>query len=137
MSRVESIRNLFKSSDRSDKSKKIKKGFIKEEDDGQNFKMEKSLSEGSLKPNSNVLENLAAKKFQISRSIHQLEKQNKVLDYFLLNREVLKTKEGKEMAQKTLQETKRLGHRPRRISSDEEETPLPASRRNSDNEDGR
>lgn len=70
--------------------------------------MEKSLSEGALKHAAPRFEELANKRWQISRSIHDLEKQSRVLDYFLINQAALKTSEGKAMAQRSLEEAEAM-----------------------------
>jgi hypothetical protein len=88
-------------------------------------RLEKSLSEGTLKPRlcGSVLEELANKRWQISRSIQNLEQQSRVLDYFLDNQVALKTREGNALAKRTIDEgAARCGllmhRRPRRLSDD-------------------
>lgn len=137
ISRVESLRNLFKSSSSERSSSTSKKSSaIKEEDDESTHRMEKSLSEGALKNRpataaAGDIDELANKRWQISRSIHDLEQKSRMLDYFLLNQAALKTSEGKALAKRTLEETaaaRRLmpasglmQHRQRRDSGDSEE----------------
>ena len=138
ISRVESLRNLFKSSssERSASSGRNNKSLSIKEEDESNYRMEKSLSEGMLKqkapPSLNALEH---KVHQISHSIHNLEQQSRVLDFFLVNQSALKTREGKELARKTLHETGKrpfsgknlLQHRYRRASEEDSSDELNTS----------
>lgn len=83
--------------------------MIKEESAGEDeeldktHRMEKSLSEGALKqPSRAVAEDLESRRWQISRSIHSLEQQSRMLDYFLENQSVLRTDQGKVLAERTM-----------------------------------
>lgn len=118
ISRVESLRNLFKSSERgsgflnSDVS--AKNVTIQEEDVTciSHYPMEKALSEGAIKSalfrrslDDSRLDRgtiLHEKKKQLSRSIQNLQEQHRVLDYILKNQDMLKTQEGTAFARETL-----------------------------------
>ncbi|XP_003425372.1 uncharacterized protein LOC100679383 [Nasonia vitripennis] len=135
ISRVESLRNLFKSSTSERSSSMSNKSSAIKEEDESSYRMEKSLSEGALKhrpsPAGGDIDELANKRWQISRSIHDLEQKSRMLDYFLMNQAALKTSEGKALAKRTLQETTAahrlmptsglMQHRQRRDSADSEE----------------
>ncbi|XP_012249096.2 uncharacterized protein LOC100742086 isoform X2 [Bombus impatiens] len=122
ISRVESLRNLFKSSERgsgflnSDVS--AKNVTIQEEDVTciSHYPMEKALSEGAIKNvslrgslNDSQLDRetiLREKKKQLSRSIQNLQEQHRVLDYILKNQDMLKTQEGTTFARETLEKVR-------------------------------
>ncbi|XP_033361787.1 uncharacterized protein LOC117240042 isoform X2 [Bombus vosnesenskii] len=122
ISRVESLRNLFKSSERgsgflnSDVS--AKNVTIQEEDVTciSHYPMEKALSEGAIKNvsfrgslNDSRLDRetiLREKKKQLSRSIQNLQEQHRVLDYILKNQDMLKTQEGTTFARETLEKVR-------------------------------
>lgn len=82
--------------------------------------MEKTLSDGALRKiqfrgvSSSILDDrefaqidretfLRQKKLQLSRSIQDLQEQQRVLDYILKNREILHTRQGKTLAKDTLE----------------------------------
>ncbi|XP_017874998.1 uncharacterized protein LOC108621908, partial [Ceratina calcarata] len=106
ISRVESLRNLFRSTERnilnSDMSRNL---TIEEEEDVTclgHYTMEKALSEGAIKTGAfkapsdglKTLDrnmHLHEKKKQLSRSIHDLQEHQRVLDYILKNQDLLKT----------------------------------------------
>ncbi|KAG7198675.1 hypothetical protein KM043_006029 [Ampulex compressa] len=118
ISRVESLRNLFRSSERNNNflSSEIssRNVTIQEEDVTciSHYPMEKALSEGAIKnvPFRTVSDDgrgdrgtaLNEKKKQLSRSIQDLQEQQRVLDYILKNQEILKTQEGTAFARETL-----------------------------------
>ncbi|XP_043279887.1 uncharacterized protein [Venturia canescens] len=117
ISRVESLRNLFRASDRcsgengSGQTKKRGLTIEEEEDDvGElgHYKMEKAFSDGALR---NVMdarftayrsEALIERKNQISRNIRNLQEQQRVFDYILDNQEIIKTDEGMALVRETL-----------------------------------
>lgn len=119
---MESLRNLFKSSERgsgflnSDVS--AKNVTIQEEDVTciSHYPMEKALSEGAIKNvsfrgslNDCRLDRetiLREKKKQLSRSIQNLQEQHRVLDYILKNQDMLKTQEGTTFARETLEKVR-------------------------------
>lgn len=124
MPRVESLRNLFRASgDQPLGSSKCsaRSATIHEEDVVSvvvHCPMEKTLSEGAIRkvPFRGICaENLdecarigretilRQKKLQLSRSIQDLQEQQRVLDYLLKNREVLKTQRGSVFARETLE----------------------------------
>ncbi|XP_012136844.1 uncharacterized protein LOC100876977 isoform X2 [Megachile rotundata] len=131
ISRVESLRNLFRGSERNnnflsgDASRNV---TIQEEDVTciGHYPMEKALSEGAIKNvpfrismddsrlNRGTL--LHEKKKQLSRSIQDLQEQQRVLDYILKNQSMLKTQEGTTFAKETLNKVRRLS--PNRTTAD-------------------
>lgn len=131
MSRVESLRNLFRSGDRAASSVALdsiaRSETISEEETAgsmDRYRMDKALSEGSCSMmalrNSVSFEEgysgtgkecsretLRGKKSQLSRSIQNLQEQQRVLDFILTNQNILKTQEGAELAKYTLETAKR------------------------------
>ncbi|XP_020286156.1 uncharacterized protein LOC109855877 isoform X2 [Pseudomyrmex gracilis] len=120
--RVESLRNLFRTSgDHSLNSKSTaRSATIQEEDVVSVSPMEKTLSDGALRKiqfrgvSSSILDDrefaqtdremfLRQKKLQLSRSIQDLQEQQRVLDYILKNREILHTRQGRTLAKDTLE----------------------------------
>lgn len=114
ISRVESLRNLFRSSERSSDIS-ARNVTIQEEDVTciSHYPMEKALSEGAIKnvsfcggsSDDNRADRgtiLLEKKKQLSRSIQDLQEQQRVLDYILKNQDMLKTQEGTAFAKETL-----------------------------------
>ncbi|KYM84292.1 PDZ domain-containing protein 2 [Atta colombica] len=123
--RVESLRNLFRTSgDHSVNGKSsTRNATIQEEDAVINVShcpMEKTLSEGAIRKlpfrricpeNSNDREFaeidremfLRQKKLQLSRSIQDLQEQQRVLDYILKNHESLKTHQDDTFIRETLE----------------------------------
>ncbi|XP_076619950.1 uncharacterized protein LOC143341141 isoform X2 [Colletes latitarsis] len=123
VSRVESLRNLFRSTERNNNllggDVSTRNVTIQEEDVTciSHYPMEKALSEGAIK---NVPFRASAddsrlgresllheKKKQISRSIQDLQEQQRVLDYILKNHGMLKTQEGSDFARETLGNVRR------------------------------
>lgn len=119
---MESLRNLFKSSERgsgflnSDVS--ARNVTIQEEDVTciSHYPMEKALSDGAIK-NVSFRESLDdsrldrgtilhEKKKQLGRSIQNLQEQHRVLDYILKNQDMLKTQEGTAFARETLEKVR-------------------------------
>ncbi|XP_076295729.1 uncharacterized protein LOC143216502 isoform X2 [Lasioglossum baleicum] len=131
ISRVESLRNLFRSSERNNNflgsDVSTRSVTIHEEDISciSHYPMEKALSEGALKntpfrfsSDDSQLERgtlLHEKKKQLSRSIQNLQEQQRVLDYILKNQDILKTQEGSSFAKNTLDKTRRSAS-PKRTS---------------------
>lgn len=131
ISRVESLRNLFRGSERNtnflsgDASRNV---TIQEEDVTciGHYPMEKALSEGAIKNvpfrismddsrlNRGTL--LHEKKKQLSRSIQDLQEQQRVLDYILKNQNLLKTQEGTTFAKETLNKVRRSSSPNRRTA---------------------
>ncbi|XP_076650657.1 uncharacterized protein LOC143357883 isoform X2 [Halictus rubicundus] len=123
ISRVESLRNLFRSSERNNNflgsDVSTRSVTIQEEDITciSHYPMEKALSEGALKntpfrfsSDDSQLDRgtlLYEKKKQLSRSIQDLQEQQRVLDYILKNQDMLKTQEGSTFAKETLDKTRR------------------------------
>nr|XP_033334400.1 uncharacterized protein LOC117225178 isoform X1 [Megalopta genalis] len=123
ISRVESLRNLFRSSERSNNflggDVSSRSVTIQEEDIAgiSHYPMEKALSEGALKKTPFRISSddsqldrgtlLYEKKKHLSRSIHDLQEQQRVLDYILKNQDILKTQEGSALAKETLDKAKR------------------------------
>ncbi|CAD1475670.1 unnamed protein product, partial [Heterotrigona itama] len=123
ISRVESLRNLFRSSERGNSflngDMSARNVTIEEEDVTciGHYPMEKALSEGAIRnvplgvssDDSQVERGslLREKKKQLSRSIHDLQEQQRVLDYILNNQDVLKTQEGTALARETLSKVRR------------------------------
>lgn len=123
ISRVESLRNLFRSSERNSNflcnDISTRNVTIQEEDVTciSHYPMEKALSEGAIKNvpfrislddsrlNRGTL--LHEKKKQLSRSIQDLQEQQRVLDYILKNQNMLKTQEGTTFAKETLNKVRR------------------------------
>ncbi|XP_034188678.2 uncharacterized protein LOC117608144 isoform X1 [Osmia lignaria lignaria] len=123
ISRVESLRNLFRSSERNSSflsnDVSTRNVTIQEEDVTciSHYPMEKALSEGAIKNvpfrislddsrlNRGTL--LHKKKKQLSRSIQDLQEQQRVLDYILKNQNMLKTQEGTTFAKETLNKVRR------------------------------
>ncbi|XP_026666833.1 multiple PDZ domain protein-like [Ceratina calcarata] len=117
ISKIISLRNLFRSTERnilnSDMSRNL---TIEEEEDVTclgHYTMEKALSEGAIKTGAfkapsdglKTLDrnmHLHEKKKQLSRSIHDLQEHQRVLDYILKNQDLLKTQEGTAFARQTL-----------------------------------
>jgi len=116
---VESLRNFFKNV--SDHSKgNARSATIQEENvAGHHCQMEKTLSEGAIRKvpfRNGHFESLderelvrieketflRQKKLQLSRSIQDLQEQQRVLDYILKNQEILKTRQGSTFARETL-----------------------------------
>ncbi|KAK1135666.1 hypothetical protein K0M31_000253 [Melipona bicolor] len=122
ISRVESLRNLFRSSERGSSflngDVSARNVTIQEEDVTciGHYPMEKALSEGAIKnvrlggssDDSQIDRGslLREKKKQLSRSIHDLQEQQRVLDYILSNQDVLKTQQGTTLARETLNNVK-------------------------------
>ncbi|XP_048266249.1 uncharacterized protein LOC100649614 isoform X3 [Bombus terrestris] len=122
ISRVESLRNLFKSSERGsgylNNDVSARNVTIQEEDVTciSHYPMEKALSEGAIKNVSfrRSLDDsrldrgtiLHEKKKQLSRSIQNLQEQHRVLDYILKNQDMLKTREGTAFARETLEKVR-------------------------------
>ncbi|XP_046752192.1 uncharacterized protein LOC124415010 [Diprion similis] len=133
ISRVESLRNLFRTGERSTSSVALdaiaRSATISEEDPNflaDRYRMAKALSEGSgsMMTLRNVesreegsvndigadyrdQETLRGKKNHLSRSIQNLQEQQRVLDFILTNQDILKTKEGEDLARFTLEAAKR------------------------------
>ncbi|XP_078033105.1 uncharacterized protein LOC144467949 isoform X2 [Augochlora pura] len=123
ISRVESLRNLFRSSERNNNflgsDVSTRNVTIQEEDVTciSHYTMEKALSEGALKStpfrvssDDSQLDRgtlLYEKKKHLSRSIHDLQEQQRVLDFILKNQDILKTQEGSALAKETLDKTRR------------------------------
>ncbi|XP_046434744.1 uncharacterized protein LOC124186789 isoform X1 [Neodiprion fabricii] len=133
ISRVESLRNLFRTGERSTSSIALdviaRSATISEEEPNflaDRYRMAKALSEGSgsmmTLRNAESLEEggvngigadyrnqetLRGKKNQLSRSIQNLQEQQRVLDFILTNQDILKTKEGEDLARFTLEAAKR------------------------------
>ncbi|XP_011159790.2 uncharacterized protein LOC105195869 isoform X2 [Solenopsis invicta] len=123
--RVESLRNLFRTGgDHSLNNKSsTRSATIQEEDavlDVSHCPMGKTLSEGAIRkipflgtcPENFDDRELAGtdremflrqKKLQLSRSIHDLQEQQRVLDYILKNHEILKTRQGDMLTRETLE----------------------------------
>ncbi|XP_017763961.1 PREDICTED: uncharacterized protein LOC108553533 [Eufriesea mexicana] len=132
ISRVESLRNLFRSSERSSSfltsEVSARNVTIQEEDVTciSHYPMEKALSEGAIKnvsfcgssDDSQVDRGtlLHEKKKQLSRSIQDLQEQQRVLDYILKNQDILKTQEGTAFARETLDKARRSTSPKRRAS---------------------
>ena len=74
--------------------------------------MEKSLSEGvlgtPLRRQVTNLNELQKKRWQLTQSICDLERDEQVLDFFLLNQKALNTSEGKNLAKKTINKIARI-----------------------------
>lgn len=116
------MRNLFRANDDQplDSSKSSARGATIQEEDvvgAAHCPMEKTLSEGAIRkvPFRNIcIENfdecarigretiLRQKKLQLSRSIQDLQEQQRVLDYLIKNREILQTRQGSAFARETL-----------------------------------
>lgn len=131
VSRVESLRNLFRTGERSSSSVALdsisRSATISEEETGgttDRYRMDKAMSEGSgmmLALRNSVSfeegysgigkecdrETLRGKKSQLSRSIQNLQEQQRVLDFILTNQDILKTREGADLAKYTLEVAKR------------------------------
>ncbi|XP_043516570.1 uncharacterized protein LOC122532126 isoform X2 [Frieseomelitta varia] len=134
ISRVESLRNLFRSSERGSSflngDASARNVTIQEEDVTciGHYPMEKALSEGAIKniPFGGSLDDsqidrrtlLREKKKQLSRSIHDLQEQQRVLDYILTNQDLLKTQEGTALAKQTLNKVTRSTSPKLRTSQD-------------------
>ncbi|XP_076236868.1 uncharacterized protein LOC143180791 [Calliopsis andreniformis] len=132
ISRVESLRNLFRSSERNNNllgaDVCTKNVTIHEEDVTciSHYPMEKALSEGAIKNIPFRLSSddiqldrstlLHEKKKQLSRSIQDLQEQQRVLDYILKNQNILKTQEGSALAKDTLDKVKRSASPKQRTS---------------------
>ncbi|EZA62606.1 uncharacterized protein LOC105277005 isoform X2 [Ooceraea biroi] len=120
--RVESLRNLFRTiGDHSLNSKNTaRSATIQEEDVVGHCPMEKTLSEGAIRKvpfrdarfegiddrefaRVDRESFLRRKKLQLSRSIQDLQEQQRVLDYILKNQEILKTRQGSAFAKETLE----------------------------------
>lgn len=130
---MESLRNLFRSSERSSSfltsDVSARNVTIQEEDVTciSHYPMEKALSEGAIKnvsfcggssDDSQVDRGtlLHEKKKQLSRSIQDLQEQQRVLDYILKNQDILKTQEGTAFARETLDKGRRSSSPKRRAS---------------------
>ncbi|CAL7948325.1 unnamed protein product [Xylocopa violacea] len=132
ISRVESLRNLFRSSERNSSflsnDASSRNVTIQEEDVAciSHYPMEKALSEGAIKgaPFRVGSDDIRAdrgtllheKKRHLSRSIHDLQEQQRVLDYILKNQDMLKTQEGTAFARETLDKVRRSTSPKRRTS---------------------
>ena len=132
ISRVESLRNLFRSSERNNNllggDVSTRNETIKEEDVTciSHYPMEKALSEGAIKDvpyrlgsddsraNRGTL--LHEKKKRLSHSIQDLQDQQRVLDFILTNQDLLKTREGSTFARETLSKAGRSASPKRRTS---------------------
>ncbi|XP_018367394.1 PREDICTED: uncharacterized protein LOC108763937 isoform X2 [Trachymyrmex cornetzi] len=123
--RVESLRNLFRTSgDHSVNGKSASRSATIQEEDAvinvSHCPMEKTLSEGAIRKlpfrricreNFNDREFveidremfLRQKKLQLSRSIQDLQEQQRVLDYILKNHESLKTRQDDTFTRETLE----------------------------------
>lgn len=53
------------------------------------------------------VDELASRRYAINRNLWMLEEQNNALDYFLMNEAILRTDEGKALAEWTLAEAHR------------------------------
>ncbi|KAK0161792.1 hypothetical protein PV327_008206 [Microctonus hyperodae] len=112
VSRVESLRNLFRTTERGSGNTNSKNKIIREEDTSNSslYTMEKALSEGALKTsrqlpalgNNPRNESLNEKRNQLNLAISNLQEQQRVLDYILANKNILKTSEGTKLARETL-----------------------------------
>lgn len=123
ISRVESLRNLFRSSERNNNllggDVSTRNVTIHEEDVAcvSHYPMEKALSEGAIKnvpfrisSDDSQLDRgnlLQERKKQLSRSIQDLQEQHRVLDFILTNQDILKTEEGSSFARETLDKARR------------------------------
>lgn len=108
ISRVESLRNLFRGGGGNKGSPKT--GTIEEEDPValNLYKMDKALSEGALRTVAQFRDqrhpiSLAERKEQINRAINNCQEQRKVCDFILKNQEILKTDQGSNLARETLE----------------------------------
>ncbi|XP_011875362.1 PREDICTED: uncharacterized protein LOC105566176 isoform X2 [Vollenhovia emeryi] len=122
--RVESLRNLFRTGgDHPLNGKSSARSATIQEEDAVNvshYPMEKTLSEGAIRklPFRGICpENfddrefarvdremfLRQKKLQLSRSIHDLQEQQRLLDDILKNHEILKTRQGDMLTRETLE----------------------------------
>lgn len=117
ISRVESLRNLFRASDRGNSGSGSgdatpRSVTIEEEDDLTSlsrYTMDKALSEGTLRnyvpfrlSSQTSTESLEDKKNHLSRTIQSFQEQQRVFDYILTNQEILTTQEGMSFARDTL-----------------------------------
>ncbi|KAL2731294.1 dentin sialophosphoprotein-like isoform X1 [Vespula squamosa] len=115
VSRVESLKNLFRSTERSNflSSNSTSRNVTIHEES--HYPMEKALSEGAIKnvatfqvkSENNNEERLRGtllqeKQRRLSRSIHDLQEQERVIDFILMNQQVLKTQEGTALVKETL-----------------------------------
>ena len=140
ISRVESLRNLFRAGDRGSNNANSDISSttvtIEEEDDDLNlhhYKMDKALSEGALKntlrfqlsPDS-PSEILKEKKKLLYQSIQNIQEQQRVFDYILTNQQILKTSEGMSLARDTLVKV-HTNRRNERTSSDSDSNKSEAS----------
>ncbi|KAK0093973.1 hypothetical protein PV326_012179 [Microctonus aethiopoides] len=111
ISRVESLRNLFRGTERGSNSTNSKNKIIREEETSNVslYTMEKALSEGALRTSKELPdsgnprnETLNEKRNQLNLAISNLQEQQRVLDYILTNKNILKTNEGTKLARETL-----------------------------------
>lgn len=120
---MESLRNLFRTGGDHSLKSSARSATIQEEDavvDVSHCPMGKTLSEGAIRkvpfrgvrPESFDEREFAGidretflrqKKLQLSRSIQDLQEQQRLLDYILKNHEVLKTRQGGSYAKETLE----------------------------------
>ncbi|XP_035728859.1 uncharacterized protein LOC118444573 isoform X1 [Vespa mandarinia] len=115
VSRVESLKNLFRSTERSNflSSNSTSRNVTIHEES--HYPMEKALSDGAIKnvatfqvkSENNNDERLRGtllqeKQRRLSRSIHDLQEQERVIDFILMNQQVLKTQEGTALVKETL-----------------------------------
>ncbi|XP_015609753.1 uncharacterized protein LOC107274769 isoform X2 [Cephus cinctus] len=121
ISRVESLRNLFRTSERNNNfigSEASSRNVTIEEEDtisSNNFAMDRALSDSVIKDTSFRIssdtgagrETLHEKKKQLSRSIQDLQEQQRVLDFILKNQGLLRTQEGTDFARQTLDTIRR------------------------------
>ncbi|XP_015172206.1 PREDICTED: GATA zinc finger domain-containing protein 11-like [Polistes dominula] len=142
VSRVESLKNLFRSTERSNflSSNSTSRNVTIQEES--HHSMEKALSDGAIKNisafqlksvnnnnNSNNNNNnnnnsderlretfLYEKQRQLSRSIQDLQEQERVIDFILMNQQVLKTQEGTALVKETLNKLDKAGGNMKDIS---------------------
>lgn len=134
ISRVESLRNLFRASERGSMENvngqtKKRTLTIEEEEDGVgelgHYKMEKALSDGALRNVMNMrlgnfrTEMLNERKNQLSQNHRNMQEQQRVFDYILDNQEIMKTNEGMTFVRETL-DNARSSSRVSKTLADEE-----------------
>ncbi|KAJ8679714.1 hypothetical protein QAD02_015501 [Eretmocerus hayati] len=114
--RIESLRNLFRSTSSSSLSGATSRSNSKNRpsagdeqlergDSDSGHQLEKSLSEGMLQPLTRPRAELERKRLELLRDIQEMERQNRLFEFILSDEKTIATNEGCNIARRVIQET--------------------------------